>query len=107
MSAWFDPNVADAFARLPEYLGQHVMLSVSAIVLGLLLGLPLAIGGIRSPRFRVIVLAVIGLAQTIPGLALLALFYPLLLGLSLITTTAFGLQFSALGFLPSLLALTL
>jgi len=107
MSAWFDPNAADAFARLPEYLGQHVMLSVSAIVLGLLLGLPLAIGGIRSPRFRVIVLAVIGLAQTIPGLALLALFYPLLLGLSLITTTAFGLQFSALGFLPSLLALTL
>jgi len=107
MSAWFDPNVADAFARLPEYLGQHVMLSVSAIVLGLLLGLPLAIAGIRSPRFRMIVLAVIGLAQTIPGLALLALFYPLLLGLSLITTAAIGLQFSALGFLPSLLALTL
>ncbi len=107
MSGWFDPNVTDAFARLPDYLGQHVMLSVSAIVLGLLFGLPLAVAGLRSPRFRVILLGVIGLAQTIPGLALLALFYPLLLGLSLLTTAAFGLQFSALGFLPSLLALTL
>ena len=107
MIAGLDPNVADALARLPDYLGQHVMLSVGAIVLGLLLGLPLAIAGIRAPRFRVILLAVIGLVQTIPGLALLALFYPLLLGLSLLTTAAFGVQFSALGFLPSLLALTL
>ncbi len=107
MSGWFDPNVTDAFARLPDYLGQHVMLSVSAIVLGLLFGLPLAVAGLRSPRFRVILLGVIGLAQTIPGLALLALFYPVLLGLSLLTNAAFGLQFSALGFLPSLLALTL
>ena len=24
MSGWFDPNVADALARLPDYLGQHV-----------------------------------------------------------------------------------
>jgi osmoprotectant transport system permease protein len=107
MTPILDPNVADALARLPDYLGQHVVLSVSAIVLGLLLGLPLAILGVRSARCRVIVLAVVGLAQTIPGLALLALFYPLLLGLSLLTTAAFGLQFSALGFLPSLLALTL
>src|SRR5262245_31188556 len=107
MSGLLDPNVADALARLPDYLGQHVILSVSAILLGLLLGLPLAILGVRSPRFRIVVLAVIGLAQTIPGLALLALFYPLLLGLSLLTTAAFGLQFSALGFLPSVLALTL
>ena len=107
MSGWFDPNVTDAFARLPDYLGQHVLLSVSALLLGLLLGLPLAVAGLRAPRFRVVLLAVIGLAQTIPGLALLALFYPVLLGLSLLTSAAFGLQFSALGFLPSLLALTL
>jgi osmoprotectant transport system permease protein len=107
MTSILDPNIADALARLPDYLGQHVVLSVSAIILGLLLGLPLAILGVRSARFRVVVLAIVGLAQTIPGLALLALFYPLLLGLSLLTTAAFGLQFSALGFLPSLLALTL
>jgi osmoprotectant transport system permease protein len=107
MSGVLDPNVADAFARLPDYLGQHVLLSVSAIVFGLLLGLPLAIIGVRSARFRVLLLAVVGLAQTIPSLALLALFYPLLLALSLLTTAAFGVQFSALGFLPSVLALTL
>jgi osmoprotectant transport system permease protein len=41
------------------------------------------------------------------GLALLALFYPLLLGLSAFTDRLFGLRLPALGFLPSLLALTL
>ena len=45
--------------------------------------------------------------QTIPSLALLALFYPLLLALSALSQTVFGQGFSALGFLPSLLALTL
>ena len=52
-------------------------------------------------------LAVVSLVQTIPGLALLALFYPLLLGLSVFTNSAFGVSLPALGFLPSLLALTL
>jgi osmoprotectant transport system permease protein len=45
--------------------------------------------------------------QTIPSLALLALFYPLLLLLSNLAIKLFGHGFSALGFLPSLLALTL
>ena len=45
--------------------------------------------------------------QTIPSLALLALFYPLLLALSALTERLFGLRLPALGFLPSLLALTL
>jgi hypothetical protein len=40
-------------------------------------------------------------------LALLALFYPLLLALSALGKANFGHGFSALGFLPSLLALTL
>ncbi|HEX4096607.1 MAG TPA: ABC transporter permease/substrate-binding protein, partial [Caulobacteraceae bacterium] len=47
------------------------------------------------------------LIQTIPGMALLALFYPLLLAVSSLTMRAFGLSIPALGFLPSLLALTL
>ena len=45
--------------------------------------------------------------QTIPGLALLALFYPLLLALSALTERLFGTGFSALGFLPAVLALAL
>jgi osmoprotectant transport system permease protein len=48
-----------------------------------------------------------GVIQTIPSLALLALFYPLLLGLSAFTKMAFGIGFRALGFLPALAALTL
>ena len=45
--------------------------------------------------------------QTIPGLALLALFYPLLLALAALCERLFGAGFSALGFLPSVLALAL
>ena len=51
-------------------------------------------------------LAIASLVQTIPGLALLALFYPLLLGLSALTIKLFGVSVPALGFLPSVLALT-
>ena len=45
--------------------------------------------------------------QTVPGLALLALFYPLLLILSAWSLQWFGVGFSAFGFLPSVLALAL
>lgn len=105
--AGLDPRVADALARLPEYLGAHVMLSFSALALGLALSLPLALLSIEAPRLRWALLTVASIIQTIPSLALLALFYPVLLGLSLLTKALTGAQFSALGFLPSLLALTL
>jgi osmoprotectant transport system permease protein len=52
-------------------------------------------------------LAVASVVQTIPGLALLALFYPLLLAISALSEKLFGVGFSALGFLPSVLALAL
>jgi osmoprotectant transport system permease protein len=92
---------------LPEYLGQHVVLSAAAMALGLVLSLSLTIAAVRSPRVRWPVLLVASLVQTIPGLALLALFYPLLLALAAVSDSLFGRGFSALGFLPSLLALTL
>jgi osmoprotectant transport system permease protein len=107
VSAALDPRIAEAMARLPEYLGAHVVLSLSALGLGLALSLPLALVGVRSPRMRWILLTAASIIQTIPSLALLALFYPLLLALSLVTKALIGAQFSALGFLPSLLALTL
>ena len=100
-------RVAQAWGLLPEYLAWHVLLSASALVLGLLISLPLAVVASRSARLRWPVLAFAGLIQTIPSLALLALFYPLLLALSALSQTVFGQGFSALGFLPSLLALTL
>jgi osmoprotectant transport system permease protein len=98
---------AAALANLPEYLGWHVLLSLSAIVIGVSLSLPLAIWSLRSPVLRGTALALASVIQTIPSLALLALFYPVLLALSAFTTTVFGIGFRALGFLPALAALTL
>ena len=97
----------EALARLPDYLGQHVILSVSALILGAAISLPLGVAASRNARFGAPVLAVVSVIQTIPGLALLALFYPLLLALSVLTQDLFGFSFRALGFLPALLALTL
>jgi osmoprotectant transport system permease protein len=99
--------IADAFARLPDYLGNHVQVSLTALALGLAVSIPLALAVLRRPLLQGVLLAVASVAQTIPGLALLALFYPLLLGLAAVSERLFGLSFSALGFLPSVLALAL
>ena len=99
--------LAAAFANLPEYLGWHVVLSVAAILMGIGISIPVAILSLRSPLLRGIALGAASLIQTIPSLALLALFYPLLLALSGFTRAAFGFSFGALGFLPALAALTL
>ena len=101
-----DERIADAVAVLGDYTSQHVLLSASALALGIAVSLPLAVLASRRPRLRGAVLAVASLVQTIPGLALLALFYPLLLGLSALTTRAAGIAVPALGFLPAMLALT-
>ena len=102
-----DPAIADAWARLPDYLGQHVLVSLTALAIGLAISLPLALFAIRRPRLRALLLAVASIVQTVPGLALLALFYPLLLGTASLTARYLGFDFSALGFLPSVLALAL
>jgi osmoprotectant transport system permease protein len=103
----FGPSFAEALARLPDYLGSHILVSLTALSLGLGVSLPLAILAVRRPVLRNGLLAAASVLQTIPGLALLALFYPLLLGLSALTQRAFSFGFSALGFLPSVLALAL
>lgn len=90
-----------AFERLPPLLAAHIMLSGAALLLGLIIALPMGVYAARHPRFGRIALGLASLIQTIPSLALLALFYPLLLALS-----AFA-PIPALGFLPSLLALAL
>ena len=102
-----DERVLDALRLLPDYLAHHVLLSASALALGVAIGLPLAILVARRPRLLWPAMAVASFIQTIPGLALLALFYPLLLGLSAFTHSLLGFGLPALGFLPSLLALTL
>src|SRR6516164_2352430 len=106
MSPPMDDRLAGALGLLPGYAAQHVVLSMTALALGVAISLPLAILASRRPRLRWAALAVASLMQTIPGLALLALFYPLLLAVSALTTRLFGFGVPALGFLPSMLALT-
>ena len=98
---------AAALADLPDYLGWHVLLSVSAILIGIAVSVPIAIASLRSSVLRGITLGVASVIQTIPSLALLALFYPVLLAISGFTRAVFGFGFGALGFLPALAALSL
>ena len=80
-----DSRLADAWTRLPDYLGSHVLVSITALAIGLGISLPLAILSVRRPVLRGVLLAIASVVQTIPGLALLTLFYPLLLALPALT----------------------
>jgi len=107
MSFLSDPRWSEAFAHLPDYLGNHVRVSVTALALGLAISLPLAIAARNRPVMRSALLGLASIVQTVPGLALLALFYPLLLALAALSLSWFGVGFSAFGFLPAVLALAL
>ena len=102
-----DPRWSEALAHLPDYLGSHVRVSVAALALGLAVSLPLAIVARHRPVMRGALLGLASIVQTVPGLALLALFYPLLLALAAMSLSWFGFGFSAFGFLPAVLALAL
>ena len=107
MNFFADPRWSEAFAHLTDYLGNHVRVSVAALALGLLASLPLAIAARNRPLMRGTLLGLASIVQTVPGLALLALFYPLLLALASLSLAWFGFGFSAFGFLPAVLALAL
>src|SRR5258708_1482700 len=107
MSLLSDPRWSEALSHLPDYLGNHVRVSVTALALGLLISLPLAIASRNHPVLRGALLGLASIVQTVPGLALLALFYPLLLALAALSLSSFGVSFSAFGFLPAVLALAL
>lgn len=92
-----------AMTRVPDLLAAHLLVAGSALLLGLAISLPLAVWSARHPNIARLTLGFASLVQTIPSLALLALFYPLLLTLGAVL----GSDVPALGFLPSLLALTL
>lgn len=98
MTAW-----SAAFERVPELLLAHVQISFAALALGIGLSIPLAIAAHRNRWFASAILGFASFVQTIPGLALLALFFPILVGLG----TLLGDWVRPLGFLPALLALTL
>ncbi|NTZ43900.1 ABC transporter permease subunit [Altererythrobacter sp. SALINAS58] len=96
-------DIAAILVTLGPKLAQHVLLAGSALALGIIIALPLAVWASRSASVARVALTFASLVQTIPALALLALFFPLLLSLRAI----FGEGLPTLGFLPALLALAL
>ncbi len=85
--------LSEAFARLPDYLGGHMRLSLAAIGIAILVSLPLGVIAARRPAIAGPSLGFASVMQTIPALALLALMVPILGG--------------RIGFAPAFVALTL
>jgi osmoprotectant transport system permease protein len=87
---WFSPSyVADNWSTILRYLGEHVRLTVLAVVIGALIALPLALLARRSRWLSGPVLGLSTLIYTIPSLALFAVLAPVT-GLST-TTVLIGL----------------
>ena len=79
-------------ADLAPLLGQHLLLVAVAVVCATLLGVPLGAAAAAHPRSEGPVMATVGVLQTIPALALLAMLIPAL---------------GRIGTAPALVALTL
>jgi osmoprotectant transport system permease protein len=86
---WWPRLVADDLGRLTR---EHLMLVVVSVLAAVLIGVPLGTAAAAWPRVEQPVMAVVGMLQTVPSLALFALLIPLL---------------GRIGTLPALVALTL
>lgn len=64
--------------QILEQAKEHLMISFSAVLLAVLIAVPLGIWLTRHERLANPVMAVVGLLQTIPSIALLAFMIPLL-----------------------------
>ena len=95
-------TLAELVRGLPPLLASHFAIALVALAAGVAISLPLAIAIARRPRAAAGALAVAGVIQTVPGLALLALMVPLLAH-----TDGLGVGISAFGFGPAVIALTL
>ncbi len=105
---WFDAGyVVDNWDSIVRYLGEHVRLTVGAVVIGSAIALPLAVLARRSRFLAGPVLAVSTIVYTIPSLAMFAFIFPFT-GLSsttvLIGLVAYSLVILVRNFLAGLLA---
>ena len=73
-------QLIESFRDLPDYLGGHMLLSLSALAVGLALSVPLGIAVSRRPKMAEWTQGVAAVIQTVPSLALLVLMVPLLGG---------------------------
>ena len=92
---------------LPDNLSNHLIITMIPLALSLAISLPLAILLVRRKSLRYPILTVVSVLQTIPSLALLALTVPVLAGVAYLSHRFVGLEFSSLGFYPTVIALTL
>jgi osmoprotectant transport system permease protein len=87
---WFDPSyVTNNWESILGYLGEHVRLTIAAVLLGAVIALPLALLARRSRWLAGPVLGLSTLIYTIPSLAMFAFVAPVT-GLSA-TTVLIGL----------------
>jgi osmoprotectant transport system permease protein len=100
-------SLREQLPLLPVNLAHHLMVSVVALVIGVALSVPLGVLLVRRRSLRGPVLGSVSVIQTVPSLAMLALMVPLLLGVGWAVEQALGVRFSALGFWPTVIALTL
>ncbi|MCM2130880.1 glycine betaine ABC transporter substrate-binding protein [Larsenimonas rhizosphaerae] len=77
LEAGSEVAVSTPWSRLGHDLVRHLELTLSALLLAALVGLPLSLAVYRLPKLSRTVLYVAGLLQTIPSIALLALMIPL------------------------------
>jgi osmoprotectant transport system permease protein len=74
---WFDASyVIDNWDSIVGYLGEHVRLTVGAVVIGSVIALPLAVLARRSRFLTGPVLALSTIVYTIPSLAMFAFIFP-------------------------------
>ncbi len=73
-AGFVDRLFADDFGRLAW---EHLRLVLTSVLIAVAIGVPLGVLASSSPMLERIVLAVTGIAQTIPSLALLAMLIPL------------------------------
>lgn len=99
-------NLRTQLALFPEALAGHLVIAVVPLALAVAISVPLALAVVRRPRMRSAVLSAVGLVQTIPGLALLALMVPALVAIGRLAAPL-GVTVPAIGALPVLVALTL
>jgi osmoprotectant transport system permease protein len=74
---WFDGSyVVENWDTILRYLGEHVRLTITAVVLGALIALPLALLARRSRFLAGSVLGLSTVIYTIPSLAMFAFIFP-------------------------------
>lgn len=90
--------MSELLRGLPPLLASHLELALLALAIASAISLPVAMFVASRPRAAVVLVAVAGIVQTVPGLALLALMVPVLAKTGWL---------SPFGFPPALIALTL